>query len=630
MRGRNSLKILYISLFIIATLIFTETCTSAANAQTLPNNTLTLNNSEQRIFLSGFLYATPHDQANLNANTIATRYVNNLRGTRIDEKMLNINAENTALWLAFSIKNSSMNDNWILHFGDTSDARQAFVKDIMVFEHNTQTMLFNSTQGEEEKDMPAANMHEMQNNALPLKIQQGKQHLYIIKIAHEGPFTGTIAPSLMTKSYYVGNLQKNAIFTTGFKIIMLLFCGFILAIAFTKKAFAYLTFGIYTLLQVSLITAIDSNFIAPYGIMPDIITLLLIATIFAKWLSTQIFFNKTSYDDKSMLALVSVGGGIMVCFIISLFINNTASILNHTLVMAPIFIAVLTGLIFSIILAYSNRTDSLYLVGSWLALFTAFSFQIATSYNLIAATAFNINIFWVMVIVQSALYIVAAINKINLDEQEDQVKKAKESRASQAMARLQQSKENSDQARLLRVIERERELMSELREREMLRTEEMRKAKNMADEANRAKSAFLAVVSHEVRTPMNGIMGMIRLLLDTQMTKQQTEYLGTMQTSGEGMMALLNDILDFEKIESGNMELESIEFDMTKLVQDVVTLMTGHAAEKETQLLTNIAPNFPRTLKGDPTRLRQILLNLVSNANKFTDKGTVTIHLQAK
>jgi CheY-like chemotaxis protein len=114
------------------------------------------------------------------------------------------------------------------------------------------------------------------------------------------------------------------------------------------------------------------------------------------------------------------------------------------------------------------------------------------------------------------------------------------------------------------------------------------------------------------------------------MTKQQTEYLGTMQTSGENMMALLNDILDFEKIESGKMEIEEIEFDMTKLVQDVITLMTGHAAEKETQLTSNIAPNFPRSLKGDPTRLRQVLLNLVSNANKFTDKGTVTIHLQAK
>jgi signal transduction histidine kinase/DNA-binding response OmpR family regulator/HPt (histidine-containing phosphotransfer) domain-containing protein len=196
-------------------------------------------------------------------------------------------------------------------------------------------------------------------------------------------------------------------------------------------------------------------------------------------------------------------------------------------------------------------------------------------------------------------------------------------------ARLQKSKESADLARLLRVIERERELMAELREREIQRTEEMRRAKELADEANRAKSAFLAVVSHEIRTPMTGIMGIVRLLNDTKLSREQGDYMLAIQKSGDTMMALLDDILDFEKIESGNLDLEEIDFDLPRLVQGVVTLMSGHATDKGIILKADIPERFPRYIKADPTRLRQVLLNLANNAIKFTDKGGVTIRLRA-
>ncbi len=193
---------------------------------------------------------------------------------------------------------------------------------------------------------------------------------------------------------------------------------------------------------------------------------------------------------------------------------------------------------------------------------------------------------------------------------------------------IHEAKEQSEHHRLMQVIEQERKLMSDLQVKSAQQTEEMRKAKDAADEANRAKSAFLAVVSHEIRTPMTGIMGMLRLLQETQLTKDQKEYASTIKDSGDAMLALLNDILDFEKIESGKMDLEHINFDLKRLIRSVYTLMRGHAEAKNIELVLEADPNTPNWVYGDPTRLRQVLLNLINNAIKFTSKGAVYLRIR--
>jgi len=183
--------------------------------------------------------------------------------------------------------------------------------------------------------------------------------------------------------------------------------------------------------------------------------------------------------------------------------------------------------------------------------------------------------------------------------------------------------------RTAELLSANRALQSEIERRKQVEVD-LRQAKRAADLATQAKSRFLATMSHEIRTPMNAVIGFTEMLMDTPLTEEQADYGGTIKKSGEALLTLINDVLDFSKVEAGEMELDNIEFDPELLAYDVCHMIRPRVDSGSVEILCRIDNNLPSRLKGDPGRLRQVIMNLMGNASKFTREGEIELSLRVR
>lgn len=568
-------------------------------------------------------YVISDPQGKLTIQDVTAYYnANKLKFRNTNPEKLLLSYEQHPFWIVFSVENQTRSPDWFIDIGGLENGRSGITDKFLIYEMNQRRIFYDGFQAGI-KDNPV-----IQNSRfIPVTVPSMEKAVFVMYVQ----------PTIFKRVSLNLNFKKNIADTNhsiaktyvdyipAFIIasLLIIIIGFLIT-----RGPGFIPLGLFYVCLLVWYALVEKPFYTNFpgiGFMstfyPAIITFMICT---AALLTIPARYN----TSPLRIALIGFLGFLFTITILTTFVFPIDTELQSYFTNGfSIFCLLIATAYLSINETYFIRPQALCFAG-WIMLYiTGQMLKLAAFMGYIPVGFYTIHAEYAILLPQTALLIIGVVMSIKGDEARKLNAFARQAEKAKALLQAKKSKEENDHSRLLRVIEREREVMEELRNRESERTEEMRRAKIVADEANHAKSAFLAVVSHEIRTPMTGIMGMIRMLQDTDLSHDQKDYLMTIKDSGDAMLALLNDILDFSKIEGGAMTLENIKFDLHRVLNGVQMLMKGHADQKNLAIRLNIHDNVPVKLLGDPTRLRQVILNLVGNALKFTSKGHVGINV---
>ncbi|HEY8964433.1 MAG TPA: ATP-binding protein, partial [Alphaproteobacteria bacterium] len=583
-----------------------------------------LNDRQTDYDITSFIYKTRDPTSELGTREIFLKHSNNLKGERLLPGPINFSFDPVPHWLVIDIRNNSRKSDWVFDFGSLDSGRLGLIPRMFINDGLRDVMLVDALPRSGAKDLGAG----LNGHSVPISIQTGQRLTLVIYIVPSDHAPLILTPKIYEAAAFMDAQEpKNNILQYAVMIMLAGTAIFFAGNMFLRRGIGFFPHALFFALQGAWFwistEEIFTNLPASLH-LPGIA--LAAASLFALAITQSIIASQDSELGDSILLYICASF-ILLAIMVFIFAVPPGSILRPGIVYGAAGLGYLIAAFKALTVRAELKWSGIAAMFAWILMMAGAALPAAAGLGYLPLMPLYVQANWLVMPLVCILLMLSGVSQIranNLGIIRDVLRQAQRA---QALNRMKQTKESADQARLLRVIEREREIMEDLRNRDAERAEEMRMAKIAADEANRAKSAFLAVVSHEIRTPMTGIMGMIRLLQDSQMTNQQREYTQTIKDSGDAMLALLNDILDFSKIASGGMDLEIIDFDLHRVVNGVAMLMNGHADNKGLFLKVDIAEDTPRYLKGDPTRLRQVLLNLVGNAIKFTQKGGVTIHV---
>ncbi len=515
-----------------------------------------------------------------------------------------------SLYVAMLVSNQLPAKEWIIDFNDGVFAPKADFENIN---------LWNGITGQ---PIPLSNNNGGTNPVL-FSLPSKTPYLLIFELKNLTSPYAYISPSLTT-GVSVGQPKASSVIGFGL-LIAAAFLAFVLGIVngIRHKA-AHLSF--LSVGSLALATSTYYAFFATAASIPEALVfltlwLLLVSVCTSLIMKRDVFSTATIAISFAATAISFLAflGALSILFEINIPYIGLIVFLSFT-------VAVLLSLVSSAFGYFVESAPSPLIPASWFVLMLGTTITWVVVLEILPGHDFSTYAFAASVIIFQVLF--SLYTNLTSEPMQEETgfttfKKSKE--LSPVQEKIIEAKQGFDQKRLLQVLQRERQIMKDLQAKNSRQVEAMRHASVEADRANAAKSAFLAMISHEIRTPMTGILGMVRFLNKTELSTTQKDYVDTISESGNAMMSLLNDILDIEKMDSGKMELEIIDFDLHRLLKTIHSLMQSHAQNKNTILELNIGSRVPRVVKGDPTRLRQVIINLTSNAIKFTDEGTVTI-----